>query len=396
MIAAACALAGSVLYVVSGWGHPTPWTFFAPLARAFLAGRWWLTEESPYLHELLPCGDGRFCVVYVPIPAFVVLPFTFLFPDGEAQRLASAIVGGASAAPTYLVLRRLGASIRLSLLTTVLAIAGTTLWYHASDGKAWYFAHAVAVLLATTALLGAVSGWSPVLVGALIGGAALSRVPVGLAALGLALILNARRGEPLWRTVALGALGMLPLALLELGYDLLRWGVPWEVGYTRLAATEAYYKYGLFSLAYLPRHIYVLLLLGPHFVPDTPYFVKPSWVGMSVLLVSPALAYAAGALRHAFRARDVGGLALAAALPMIPNLVHGNVGWTQFGYRFLLDAQPFLLPLAAMGAAWRPGHGWNGIALGFWLLVGWSVLANLYGAIGLIHFGYAVMEFPPY
>lgn len=394
-IAIACALAGAALYVLSGMGHPTPWTFFAPLARAFLEGRWWLTEPSPYLHELLPCGDGRLCVVYVPLPAFVVLPFTFFFVDGEAQRLASAIAGGVSAGPTFLVLRRLGAPLRTALLTTAFAIAGTTLWYHATDGKAWYFAHAVAVLLGTLALLGALSNWHPVVVGSLIGAAALARLPIGLAALGLALIVAHRQGQPLYRVVALGTLGMAPLAALEILYDLLRWGVPSEAGYALLAATEPYYKYGLFSLAYLPRHLYVLFMLGPHFVPDTPFFVRPSLVGMSLLLVSPAFAYAIAALRHAGRDRVVLGLALAAALPLVPDLLHGNVGWTQFGYRFALDAQPFLLPLAALGAAWRPQSGWNGIAPTYVALVAWSVLANLYGTLALIHFGYAVMEFPP-
>ena len=395
VVAAGCAVSAAAIYLVSSWGHAQPWTFFAPLARAFLQGRWWLTETSPYLHELLPCGDGRYCVVYVPLPAIAVLPFTLFLPDAEAQRVASSVYGGLAAAPLYLVLRRLGAPLHVALLTTAFGSLGTTLWFTASDGRAWYFAHSVAVLLGSLAVLVAASRGAPWLVGSLIGAAALARLPVGLAAFGLALLTSQRRGESLPRTVALGALGMLPLVALELVYDQLRWGAPWEAGYARLAATEPYYPQGLFSLSYLPRHLYVMFMQGPHYAGDGLLFARPSWVGMSLLLVSPAFLYAIPALRRLASRRELLPLALAAALPMVPNFLHGNIGWTQWGYRFSLDAQPFLLPLVAYGAALRRENEWGRVALGFVVLVAWSVVANLYGVLSLIHLDNVVMEFPP-
>ena len=51
-------------------------------------------------------------------------------------------------------------------------------------------------------------------------------------------------------------------------------------------------------------------------------------------------------------------MAAAALLALIPNILHGTVGFQQFGYRFSIDAQPFLVALAVAGAA-RSGNTWR-------------------------------------
>ena len=52
-----------------------------------------------------------------------------------------------------------------------------------------------------------------------------------------------------------------------------------------------------------------------------------------------------------FRARlrdpRVAWAAIASALALIPIVTHGNVGFTQFGYRFSLDVQPLLFVILA-------------------------------------------------
>ena len=386
-IALLLALAAIVLYVVSGLGHSTVWDYYAQLAEALLRGRWWLEDAPAYLNELLPCGDGRYCVAYVPLPALAVLPFLVAFRDGTAQTIASAVAGGLAAAPAFLALRRLAVPRNLAVATTVFATCGTTLWFTASDGRAWYIAHSVAVLLASLALLAALDGRPAWVVGALIGAAALARLPVGLAAPGLALLVSRRREEPLARVVVLGALGMAPLIALELTYDLLRWGVPFEVGYARLVRDDPFFRDGLLSLSYLPRHLYAIFMQAPDLVDGSPLFLRPSWIGVSLVLTSPAFGYAIAALVRLRASADWSALALAAALPLVPDVLHGTVGFAQFGYRFSLDAQPFLLPLVAIGAGWTTS-GWRGLGWPFIAVIAYGVLANLYGVVAITWLGY--------
>ena len=88
--------------------------------------------------------------------------------------------------------------------------------------------------------------------------------------------------------------------------------------------------------------------------------------------------------------RDVGAaaVALAALLALVPDIFHGTVGFQQFGYRFSIDAQPFLVMLALMGAArsgttWRTRPSWA-----FALVVILSILINVYATIAITRFDY--------
>ncbi len=386
-IAASLAAAAIALYLLSGVGHPTPYDYYARLGTSFAQGRWWVEEAPTYLSELVPCGVGRYCVHLAPLPALLTMPFLLFFPDGTAQTIASAITGGLVAAPSFLALRRMGAPLRLAVAATAFGIAGTTLWFNASDGRAWYFEHPASVLFASLAVLAALSrapAWS---VAALLGAAALARFPLFLAAPGLAVLVARQRAEPLPRVVLLGAAGILPFAALEIGYNLLRWGVPWEAGYIRLNEIEPFYTHGLFSLAYVPRHLYAMLLQAPDFVDDTIFFLRPNWIGTSLLLVSPALVYAVAALGRWRDRGEVVPLALAAALALLPDVTFAATGWAQFGYRYFHDAQAFVVPLVAIGATWREGS-WQKPSWAFLVAVGWSVMANLYGVVAITHFGY--------
>lgn len=387
-LAVVLAVGGVLLYLVSGAGHPTPYDYFARLGRAFLDGRWWLSEAPSWLNELVPCGEGRYCVVYPPMPAVLTLPFLSVWSGGAAQSIASAVAGGLSAAPSYLSVRAVGAPPRLAVLVTAFSIAGTTLWFSASDGRAWFFAHGVAVLFASLALLAALRSWPPWLVGALLGVGALARLPLALAAAGLVLLASRASGRRI-APVALGIVGgMVPFVLIEVWYDLLRWGTPGESGYLSLTQHGILFgEGGQFSLSSLPRHLYAIVIQPPDFVEGSPFFARPSWIGTSLFLTSPAYLYALRALGELRRRADVGPLAIAGLLPLVPDVLHTAVGFAQFGYRFSLDAQPFLLPLVALGAGYRRGR-WSHVRWAFLAALAWSVVANLYGVVAVTHLGY--------
>src|SRR6266566_2634925 len=159
----------AAIYVAAGYGLSTDYDYYGRLADAFLHGRWWLTEAPPWLNELLDCGDGRYCVVYPPLPAILSLPFVPFFPTAVAQVVASRIAGGASAGVLYYGLRAYDAPRTYALAGAILSAFGTTLFFSSVDGRAWYAAHSASMLFLALAFAVAARGGNAVAVGALIG-----------------------------------------------------------------------------------------------------------------------------------------------------------------------------------------------------------------------------------
>src|SRR5436309_2441804 len=162
------AVIAAAIYVAAGIGLATDYDYYGRLADAFLHGRWWLTEAPPWLNELLPCGDGRFCVVYPPLPAILSLPFVPFFPTAVSQVVASRIAGGASAGILYYGLRAYGAPRTYALAGAVLSAFGTTLLFSSVDGRAWFAAHSASMLFLALAFAVAARGGSAFAVAALL------------------------------------------------------------------------------------------------------------------------------------------------------------------------------------------------------------------------------------
>lgn len=387
-IAVSIASLAAIGYLAAGFGLLTDYDYYGRLAEAFLHGRWWLLEAPSWLNELLPCGDGRFCVVYPPLPAIVTTPLALFLPTALSQVIVSRLAGGVSEGILYLALRALGVSRLVALTGCVLSAFGTTLFFSSVDGRAWYDAHAIAMPFLSAALLFAARGDAAWLVGAAIGLATLARLPEAAAAPALALLLARRSGRPVARTFGGVVLGGLPFAAIYVGYDLLRWGTPVDAGYGRLIEGDVFFSHGVFSLFYIPRHLYAIFLEPPQYIDGTPFFLTFGIQGMSLFATTPAFLWVFAGLRHIRRNPTIGLVALAALLALLPDITHGTVGFAQFGYRFSIDAQPFLVALALAGDAfgangWRSRPSWL-----FIVAVVASLAMNLYATIAITRFGY--------
>jgi hypothetical protein len=374
-------------YVIAGWGEPTVYDYYGRLADAFVHGRYWLLENPPWLNELLSCGDGRWCVAYPPLPALLSMPL-LAFGTATAQDLVSQICGGASAGVLYLALRAYGAPRWTAVAGALLSAFGTTLLFSSADGRAWYAAHAVAMLFTTIAFLIAARGGPAWGVGAAVGLAALARLPVAAAAPALALLV-ARRGDTPFRAAFVRVVaGGLPFLLVYAVYNLARWGTVTDAGYARLTEGDFFFDHGLFSLAYLPRHLYAIFMEPPDLVPNVWYFLRPRFVGMSLFLTTPALLFVFAGLRDVRRSIVVAATALAAGLALLPDVTHGTVGFAQFGYRFSIDAQPFLIALALGGDALRDGVWRSRPSILFLVACVLAVAMNVYATIAIIRYGF--------
>jgi hypothetical protein len=381
-------LIAAAIYVGAGVGLSTDYDYYGRLADAFVHGRWWLTEAPPWLNELLPCGDGRYCVVYPPLPAILSVPLVPFFPTAVAQVVLSRIAGGASAGLLYSGLRAYGAPRTYAVAGALLSAFGTTLLFSSVDGRAWYAAHSASMLFLAGAFAVAARGGNALAIGALIGISALARLPVALAAPALALLCARRAGVTYRRTLGGVIAGGAPFAIVYFGYNLLRWGTPLDEGYARLTQGDVFFNYGLFSPLYLVRHLGSILLPLPEIVPNTPFFLRPRYIGMSLFLTTPAFIWIFVALREARRDIAVAATAAAALLALLPDLFHGTIGFQQFGYRFSIDAQPFLVALALSGdglfrGAWRR---WPTIL--FVIAIVLSVAVNIYATVAITRFDY--------
>ena len=378
----------AAIYVAAGIGLATDYDYFGRLAEAFLHGRWWLTEAPPWLNELLPCGDGRYCVVYPPLPAILSLPLVPFLPTAVAQVVASRIAGGASAGVLYYGLRAYGAPRTWALAGALLSAFGTTLLFSSVDGRAWFAGHSASMLFLALAFAVAARGGNAMAVGALVGLAALARLPVALAAPALALLVARRGGATYGRSLAGVVAGGAPFAIVYVGYNLLRWGTPLDDGYARLTEGDVFFNHGLFSPLYLLRHLKAIFLEPPDLVPGTPFFLRPHFIGMSLFLTTPAFLWIFLALREVRRDVVITATAAAGLLALVPDLLHGTVGFQQFGYRFSIDAQPFLVGLALAGDGLFRGNWRRRPTIIFVVVIVLSLAVNIYATIAITRFGY--------
>lgn len=331
---------------------------FVPLAQAFLDGRLSIPVDRPWL-ELVPAPDGGQYSPFPPVPAVVLMPLVALAGViGTAEPASNgytAVVGALNVALAFWLLGRLGVALFPRQLLTI-GFAFTTHWWVAGMAGTHLWAQTLGVTFTLLSLHLALGRRWPLLAGLALGLAAGSRLPMGLA---LPLLL-AMYGTPAnrWRptrdhlAVLLGvAIVALPIA----AYNVARFASPFDFGYahipsgeTGLVTDEPWFRHGLLSPLYIPRHLYAMLLQSFEWVDVAP-FLRPSYSGLALTLSAPFLFLAAGAWRVRER-QPIVPLALACVpLILLPDVVHGSWGFAQFGYRFILDAVPVLLLLLGWG-----------------------------------------------
>lgn len=347
------AAVATFVYRFTGSREPENLNYFVRLADAFLHGRIYLLEAPSWLVELVP-RDGHYFVVYPPLPAVLMMPFVAVFGVGFAQQVASSIFGGIAVGLAWILFGRFSLTALARTMLTVVFAFGTVLWWTSETGTAWLTSHAAAVMFGTAALILAVDRRWPIVAGLLLGCAMLSRLPVVLgtpffvamyAELGWPPRWPSDRRQALRRTATFGA-GLAAGIAAYFAYNYARWGTPADLGYTLIPGVledPIYVKHGIFAIEYIPRHLYAILLRSWNYVDDPP-FLQPSWWGLGLFLTTPLLLWIGRA-----RPRDprVIWAVIAIGLTLVPIVTHGNVGISQFGYRFSLDVQPLLFVVLA-------------------------------------------------
>ena len=395
------------LYQLTRPAHQTIYNHFAWQAQAWLEGSFAIRYPVPpsadgpgnaFFNDVTPVTDatgaatGRGTIPFPPLPAIVLLPFVALWGLAVDQTSLAILIGAFDVALVYWLLGRLAVRPSVRNALTAFMGAGSALWYAASLGSTWYFAHVVAVGLtlgavglaldADAAEVAGERGMRPrplldgrqVAAGILLGLAATSRLTV---AFGLPFLLLVGGGGTWWRRGLSAGLGVaIPIVAL-VAYTAAATGAPFNPAYEALYRYEvlAYPDLGyngawsLQDVRYIPQNLGIMLLGLPTVMPACEpgvgrtlwsaagcSWLVPDQRGMSFLLTSPAYLLALPGLAI-LRDRRVAGALLATVAIAAVNLMHFSQGWVQFGYRFSLDFAPFLLVAVALGTERLLGAG---------------------------------------
>jgi hypothetical protein len=287
------------------------------------------------------------------MPAVLIAPLVAVAGDIDGNTYSS-VIGAVNVGLAYWLLLGWGTASWPRRWLTI-GFAGTTHWWAAGVAGPHLFAQTCGVFFTLLSLNLAVRRRWPLAAGLMLGFAAASRLPMGLALPAiLGLFGGGWRPHRTWVRVLAGL--ALP-ALAVAWYNVARFGSPFDFGYARipsgedrLVTDEPWFKDGILSPSYIPRHLKAMFLEGFQVVGEAP-FLRPSWTGASLVLTAPFLFWSVLA-----RGRWVGLLWMSVALVMLPNVLHGSWGFAQFGYRFILDAVPLLLLL--LGTAFRDRMDW--------------------------------------
>lgn len=357
-----------------------------------------------FYQDTIIVGDNEY-IPFPPAPAVLLLPFVAIWGTDLSQVYFSMALGAMNVVLFWYLLGLLNLSRTTKLLMVPFFAFGTVLFYSATTGTVWYYAHLSAVFFLFLAIIFLLRRAPLVVPAIFLGLAFLSREATILAAPFFAYWIVRQRHESIFSKKALldkqslfqmglFAAALVPFVAFTFWYNVERFGDPLDNGFDNLYASYTsgnlitFYRsplYGLFGDTFrdlpifnildirnIPLHLYTIFLMPPDFHPDWSVF-RPSPYGMSVLLTSPAFIFAVFVKR-----KDVlkTGSWLAIGFVSIPLLLFFAQGWVQFGYRFLLDFAPFLLILTAFGFEDNRSPTTTKLMI---FLVAFSIVANVWG-----------------
>lgn len=371
-----------IIYFLTSGGK-TPFDYFTRLADSFLEGKYYLTDNPPWLNELIPGGNGKFYVAYPPMPGVASIPFRFLFKDSFEQQYLAHIMGAGIVLLTMLISMKVKKDAKLAAWSGILIGLGSIVWYLSSVGSSWYLGQISAAFFMTAAIYESLGKKRVYLVGIFLGAAFISRLhSILVLPLILYLLFNtegASSKKDWFKKLWLLGFGASPFLLFNFFYNYIRFGVIWDKGYLLIPGVldEPWFRKGLFNFSYIPDHLKVIFWSFPKVINKFPY-LTPSWAGLAIWITTPAFIYSFFAN---LKERVVRLSWLSILLISLVIFSHGTTGFAQFGYRFAVDFYPILTFLTIKGVA-RSGLRWH-----HWLLLLVGIVVNLWGVILINKFG---------
>ena len=358
----------------------TPYDYFTRLADSFLDGKYYLTENPPWLSELIPAGNNRFCVPPPPMPTLLSMPFKFLFEDKFEQQYLAHILGAGIATLTMFISWTIKKGKPLAIWSGLLVGLGSIIWFLSATGSSWYLEQLSAAFFLTAAIYEGLNKKRPWLVGIFLGAAYLSRIHTILS---LPLFLYLLYDKNWLKKYFYLGLGILPFILFNFYYNFIRFGTTFDQAYFILPSVlneldKPWFSRGVVNFAYIPDNLRVMFWSFPKILNKLP-FIEPSWAGLAIWITTPAFVFS---FLAPLKEKIVKFLWLSIILIFLVVASHGGTGWAQFGYRFAIDFYPFLTLLTIKSVA-KSKLIWH-----HWLLLFIGIVVNLWGVLWINKFGW--------
>jgi len=396
----------------------TAFNHYALLADAWLHGRQDLAHGPPpyAMNNDFAEYGGKTYISFPPFPAVLMLPLVKLAGSAENFRDGQFVVWLAGLAPAllFLVLERLRRTSRSprtereNLALALLFAFGTVYLFTAVEGTVWFAANVIGAALSGLYVLWALDAQRPMLAGAAMGCAYLTRPSMLLMSLLFALEalrISLRGGPPdegAWLARVKETLRRLDWGAfvrrcaffsvpIVVAFGVVAWTNWTRYGrasplffdhqFLTVAWRSRMLKWGLFSYHYLAKNLGIALTSLPWLPPKdgaaqlgAPFKINEH--GLALWFTTPLFLWLLWPKRFAgdpARKWLYAVMAVSAALPATMDLLYQNSGWRQFGYRFSNDYAIVLFVLLAVGA--RP------MRTAFWVAALWGVAWNVFGAV---------------
>ena len=319
-------------------------------------------------------------VSFPPLPTLLMLPSAAISGRGGNDVIPTVLCAALILPLALLALRRLAAAglsartVREDLWLVALLAFGSVLFFSAVQGKVWYTAQVLGVVLALVYAWASIEAARPLAAGLALGAAALTRT--AMAFMFPLFVLEAWRisagdRRAFVRRLARFAAPIVAFAIAGMIYNAVRFDSPLDFGHRFLDVRQQtnIEVWGLAGYHYLARNLAVAFTLLPEWLGHRPW-IQIGGHGLALWVTTPALLLllwprTRGPLHRA--------LWLTALCVALPSLLYMNTGWVQFGYRFSLDYMVFLVLLLAIG-----GRPLDRVAKG---LIIAGIVINLFGAI---------------
>jgi len=359
--------------------HPSEYYDYTfRVAGRLLDGHVSLGEQPPsWLNEFVPFEGGWYSVF--PLGSVVTMaPISMLKSFGLISEMPAAYIYAFIASVCCLLMMLIAGRCNVTrerqILLTMAVLFGTFTWTNLVFGGAWQLALGFAMLGELGAIWFTVYDRRPLIAGLFFAMAFGNRTEILLTAPIFLYLLSRRTEEQekkksskkrskdkqgtepsadtkvvshfsfreidYRRTFAFCAVPLI-LGLATLAYNYARFHAISDFGNSRIPGvlSEPWYNHGIFSVYYIPRQAWEMLLRLWETRPTFPY-IAPNPFSASIILSSPFLLFV---FRRGSRDRTLKVCAWLAVLIMTLLLwMHGNSGGFQFGYRYAMILLPWV------------------------------------------------------
>lgn len=353
------------------------------MAGAFLEGRIYLTENPPWLSELITLSEGKYTFVNPPLPAVLLVPAVAFFGTNFPQQILAHTLGAGAGALAFSLSLSITKKKSKAIWVFLSLSFGSIFWFLSSVGSAWYLGQVTAVFFILLSMyFSFIKKPNMLIAAAAYSLACLSRTQLFLAAPFFLLLIHNKTNNKL-SGITLQAVALVMLAALVLGlYNFLRFNNFIETGYHLIPGIldEPWFQKGIFHPSYVLNHLKILFTGLPVLKPDFPY-IFPTWWGLAIWFTSPVFIYT---LFNSLKSTIARLSWLSIVAIALVNFSFGSTGFSQFGYRYAVDFYPFLVLLLCLHLK---EHKLTKL---HWGLLFLSILVNAWGVVGINKMGWIV------